>query len=199
MGKISRNRIIYMFTSGLIELCRNIPTPIWLLFFYFVLPELLPEPVRKVLNESRLLNYFATIFGLSICNSAYVGEILRGGIESVPIEHVHAGLSLGLSRWQIWRYIIIPQTMRNVFPPLTSRMIHNLKNTSLAMAISVKEIVWATQQIESLTFKGIEATIIATAFFVIINLILSYTAQKIENVFFKDKIQATAKHRKHYG
>ena len=63
-------------------------------------------------------------------------------------------------------HVLLPQMFRVTLPPLGTRMVHNFKNTSLCMAISVPELTWATQQIESLTFRGIEATMVATLFYI---------------------------------
>ncbi|WP_165755726.1 amino acid ABC transporter permease [Ruminiclostridium hungatei] len=186
-GQLSKHRVIRFISSLYIELCRNIPTLIWLLFFYYVFPELFSEPVKTMLNTNPSLNYWASIAGLSISSSGYIGEIIRGGISGVSREQVSAAHTLGHSQWEIWKYIIWPQAIRICFPPLVSRIIHNMKNSSLALALSVHEIVWATQQIESITFRGIEATIIATLFFLSINYVFSRLALLVEKSFLTDK------------
>ena len=179
-GSISRSRLIRFSSSAYVELCRNIPTLIWLMFFYYVFPEFFPEDISRAINRSSMLNYWAAIAGLSISSSGYISEIFRGGITAVAREQASAAYSLGHSKAQIWRYVIWPQAMRNCFPPLVSRVIHNVQNTSLGLAISVHEIMWATQQIESITFRGLEMTILATVFFLVINLVLSLAARLIE-------------------
>ena len=184
-GNLSKNRIIHFISSAYIELCRNIPTLLWLLFFYYVFPEFFPEPIRDELNSNTSLNYWASVVGLSISSSGYISEILRGGINAVPNEQTMVSYSLGHSKAQIWLYIIWPQAVRNCFQPLVSRLIHNVKNTSLALTVSVHEIMWATQQIESITFRGLEVTIIDTVFFLMIVFIMSFVAGRIEKRMFK--------------
>ena len=179
-GSISKSRVLRFISSAYIELCRNIPTLIWLLFFYYVFPELFPEEISYAMNRSPMLNYWAAIAGLSISSSGYISEIIRGGIAAVHKEQASAAYSLGHSKFQTWRYIIWPQAMRNCFPPLVSRVIHNVQNTSLGLSISVHEIMWATQQIESITFRGLEMTILATVFFLLINYIMGLAARLIE-------------------
>lgn len=179
-GNLSKNPVIHFFFSVYIELCRNIPTLIWLLFFYYVFPEFFPEAIKTALNSNTKLNYWAAVAGLSISSSGYISEIIRGGIMAVPKEQISAAYSLGHSKIQIWKYIIWPQAIRNCFTPLVSRLIHNVKNTSLALTLSVHEIMWATQQIESITFRGLEVTILATLFFLIISYIIGYLALKVE-------------------
>lgn len=179
-GNLSKNPIIHFLSVTYIELCRNIPTLILLLFFYYVFPELVPEDIRIALNSDPRLNYWAAIAGLSMSSSGYISEIIRGGIMAVSKEQISAAYSLGHSKFQIWKYVIWPQAIRNCFPPLVSRLIHNVKNTSLALTLSVHEIMWATKQIESITFRGLEVMILGTAFFLIINCILGLLALFIE-------------------
>ncbi|HOV25694.1 amino acid ABC transporter permease [Acetivibrio straminisolvens] len=186
-GQLSRYRVIRFISFIYIELCRNIPTLIWMLFFYYVLPEFFSEPVKTMLNTNPALNYWAAIAGLSVSSSGYISEILRGGISGVSKEQIFAAYTLGHSRWEVWKYIIWPQAIRISFPPLVSRLIHNMKNSSLALALSVHEILWAIQQIESITFRGIEVTIIATLFFLTINYVASLLALLAEKSFYPMK------------
>ena len=182
-GKLSKYRVIRLIFSGWIELSRNIPTLFWMLFFYFVFPEFFSKPARTILNTNPYLNYWAAVAGLSFSSSGYIGEIIRGGISGVPTEPTLAAYTLGHTKLDIWRYIIWPQAIRICFPSLVSRLIQNMKNSSLALAISVREITWAAQQIESITFRGIEAIIITTLFFLIINYIFSRLALLAEKRF----------------
>lgn len=179
-GNLSTNPIIHFISSVYIELSRNIPTLIWMLFFYYVFPEFFPEKIKTALNSNTMLNYWAAIAGLSISSGGYISEIIRGGIMGVPREQISAAYSLGHSKAQIWKYIIWPQALRNCFPSLVSRIIHNVKNTSLALSLSVYEIMWAAQQIESITFRGLEVTILATIFYLTINFVLSHLALLVE-------------------
>ena len=155
-----------------VEIFRNIPGLFWLLFFYFVFPEILPFDLGKKLNAYRYYPIVASIIGLTLDNTSYVSDILRSGLLAVPKGQREAAISTGLSRVQQYQYVMLPQTFRKILPPLGTRMIHNFKNTSLCMAITTPELMWATQQIESITFRGLEATTIATLFYILISLSL---------------------------
>lgn len=163
-----------------VEIFRNIPGLFWLLFFYFVFPELLPSSLGDKLNAYIYYPIVASIIALTLDNAAYVSDIVRSGLLAVPKEQREAAISSGLSRLQQYRYVILPQTFRKVLPPLGTRMIHNFKNTSLCMAITAPELMWATQQIESLTFRGLEVTTIATVFYITISLFLAAVIIKLE-------------------
>lgn len=166
----SRIKLLRFVGKLYVEIFRNIPGLLWLLFFYFVFPELLPFGLGDRLNAYIYYPIVASILGLTLDNTAYVSDILRSGLTAIPLGQREAAISTGLNRVQQYQYVLLPQAYRKVLPPLGTRMIHNFKNTSLCMAITAPELTWATQQIESLTFRGLEATTIATLFYVFVAL-----------------------------
>ena len=163
-----------------VEIVRNIPGLFWLLFFYFVFPQMLPFGLTDVLNRYTYYSVVAGILGLTVDNSAYVSDIVRTGLLSVPRGRIEAAVSTGLNRFQQIRYIILPDAFRAILPPLGTRMIHNFKNSSLCMAIAAPELTWATQQVESITFRGLEVTLMATAFYIGISLFLAILMIRLE-------------------
>lgn len=177
---LSKIRVLRFIASAYVELCRNIPTLIWIYFFFFAFPTLFPDDISSAINRNPYLAYVAAVAGLSLSSSGYISEIVRGGILAVPKEQTLASYSLGLSKMQIWWHVIWPQALRNCFPSLANRIIHNTQNTSLAMTISVHEVMWATSRIQSITFHGIETMLLATLFFVICCFTLEACAQLIE-------------------
>ncbi len=166
--RISRIRIFHILGNLYVEIFRNIPGLFLILFFYFVFPEVLPSSIGAKLNAYLYYPVVAGILGLTIDNASYVSDILRSGRLSIPHGQRDAAISTGLSRVQQYLYVLLPQMYRTALPPLGTRMVHNFKNTSLCMAITAPELTWATQQIESLTFRGIEATSIATLFYIVL-------------------------------
>jgi polar amino acid transport system permease protein len=156
-----------------IEVTRNVPGLFWIVFFYFVFPELLPEALGKPLAAYPHYAVVASLLALTVDNSPYVAEILRSSIQAVSPGQWEASAAYGFSRRQQFLFIVLPQALRTAAGPLGTRTIHNFKNTSLCMAISTPELTWATQQIESLTFRGIEATLVATGFYVFIGVTLA--------------------------
>jgi His/Glu/Gln/Arg/opine family amino acid ABC transporter permease subunit len=170
--RISRTRIFRYTGTLYVEIFRNVPGLFWILFFYFVFPELLPFGWGETLNG--YINYpiIAGILGLTVDNSSYVSDILRSGRLAIPHGQREAAISTGLSRPQQYFHVLLPQMFRVTLPPLGTRMVHNFKNTSLCMAITAPELTWATQNIESLTFRGIEATTIATMFYIALAMVM---------------------------
>ncbi len=156
-----------------VEIFRNIPGLFWILFFYFAFPQMLPSAWSQALNSYTHFGLVAAILGLTFDNSSYVAEIVRSGIEAITRGQMEAAKAIGLTNWQRWSYVILPQAFRVVTPPLGTRFIHNLKNTSLAMVIAVPELTWVTTQVEALTFRGFEMTTVATVFYVVLCLTMA--------------------------
>ncbi len=164
--RISRIKVLRILGTLYVEIFRNIPGLFWILFFYFIFPELLPFGLGEKLNSYLYYPVVAGILGLTVDNAAYISDILRSGRLAIPHGQREAAISTGLNRVQQYLYVLLPQMFRVTLPPLGTRMVHNFKNTSLCMAITAPELTWATQQIESLTFRGIEATAVATLFYI---------------------------------
>ena len=178
--RLSRFRVLRAVGRIYVEIFRNIPGLFWLLFFYFVFPELLPFGLGDRLNAYIHYPIVAGILGLTFDNSSYVSDIVRGGILAVPKGQIEAAVSTGLSARQQWMSVILPQTFRIILPPLGTRMIHNFKNTSLCMAIAAPELTWATQQVESITFRGLEVTTLATIFYICFSLFMAAIIIRLE-------------------
>lgn len=178
--RISKRKPLRILSSTYVELCRNIPTLIWLYFFYFAFPHLFPETIKTALFSSSSLNYWSGVIALSFTSSGYICEIFRGGFMAVHKEQEAAAFSSGLTKVQTWLYVIAPQALRTCFPALVNRLIHNTLNTSLCMAIGVAEIMWATRHIEAITFRVVELMLIATVFYIIVVFGMQFIARTIE-------------------
>lgn len=163
-----------------VSLIRHVPAVFLILFVYFALPEMLPQSWGSTLHEWTHYAVAAGIAALSLDNSAYVSDIVRNGVLSIPQGEREAAQCCGLTRYQQWRCCLLPQTVRRVLPPLLSRTVHNFKNSSLCVAIAVPELMWATQQIESLTFRTLEVTLVATAFYLLNAWSLSHAVTLVE-------------------
>lgn len=179
-ARLSPRRGVAWPASAWVTLARHVPGVFWVLFFYFAFPELLPDDWSRVLNRWEHFALLAGIVALTIDNASYVSDIVRAGVLSVPRGEHEAAKCTGLTRWQQWSCCLLPVTLRIVTPPLANRMIHNFKNSSLCLVIGVPELTWATQQIESISFRGIEASLAATGFYVAVAGVMAYWARRIE-------------------
>jgi len=161
-----------------VEVVRNVPALFWVLFFYFVLPELLPPAWGERLHTWPDYVFAAAAMGLALDNGAYLSDIMRNGMVKVSRGQREAAANCGMSVWQESLCILCPQSLRTMMPAIANRMIHVFKNTSLCVAISLPELSWATQQIESITFKGLEVTLLATAVYATGSLSLAWALSR---------------------
>ncbi|HFH2893963.1 TPA: amino acid ABC transporter permease [Pseudomonas aeruginosa] len=174
IARLSRRRLLSWPARAYLALFRNTPLLVQLFFWYFGIPALLPEALVSWLNtphETPLLDwpsfeFLAGAWGLTLYTSAFVAEEFRAGIASVRPEQRAAGLALGLTQRQVWRVVVLPQALRTALPPLLGQYMNALKNSSLAMAIGLAELSYASRQVETETFKTFQAFGIATLLYI---------------------------------
>ncbi|WP_027720257.1 amino acid ABC transporter permease [Maridesulfovibrio zosterae] len=172
LGRLSQFKPVYYFSTCYVEFFRNTPLLVQLFFWYFALPMALPESVRSFLFDRNFEMISATV-GLGIYTSSFMAEVIRAGIQSIPKGLLEASYSSGLTAFQTLTKIVLPLAFRAIIPPLGSEFLNNMKNSSLAMVVGVAELCWSSQQIESLTFKGFEATTAATVIYLSLSLTIA--------------------------
>jgi His/Glu/Gln/Arg/opine family amino acid ABC transporter permease subunit len=150
-----------------VEFFRNVPLLVWMFFWYFGVPPLLPEPVREFLL-GHSLEFWAAVVALGVYSGARFSEVLRSGIQSIPKTQLEASVASGLTTLQAYRYVILPVALRLILPPATSESLNLLKNSSVALTISVAELTFQTRQIETYTAKAIEAFTAGTVIYLVL-------------------------------
>ncbi|NMA61893.1 MAG: amino acid ABC transporter permease [Firmicutes bacterium] len=141
-----------------IDVIRGTPLLVQTFIVFYGLPSIIHRPIPA---------YVAAILSLSINSGAYVGEIVRSGIQSIDKGQWEAASSLGLNNYQTMRYIILPQAFRRILPPLGNEFIALLKDSSLVSVIALEELVRKGQIIIGRTFRPFEIwTAVAIIFFV---------------------------------
>jgi len=178
-ARLSPSAVVRTPANALVEVVRNVPSLFWILFFYFVLPELMPTQAAKSLHEWPSYAFVSGVLGLSIDNGAYLSDILRNGMARIPKGQREAAASCGMSIWQECVWVLCPQSLRMMMPAIANRMVHNFKNTSLCIAIALPELTWATQQIESITFKGLEVTAVSTLTYATGSLLIAFALSRL--------------------
>ncbi|NCC25850.1 MAG: amino acid ABC transporter permease [Deltaproteobacteria bacterium] len=173
LARLSEFRPLYWFATVYVEFFRNTPLLVQLFFWYFALPMGLPESWRQTIFSMNFEFWSATM-GLSVYTGAFMAEIVRAGVQSIPKGLLEAAYSSGLNYFQALRTVILPLAFRAIIPPLGSEFLNNMKNSSLAMVVGVAELCWQSQQIESLTFRGFEATTAASVLYLGLSLIISW-------------------------
>jgi polar amino acid transport system permease protein len=139
-----------------VTIIRNLPILVLVLFAYFALPQL----------GFRITKIQSFVAVLSIYSGAYLAEVFRAGLVSIPKGLTEAGLAIGLTPLQIRISIIVPLMLRNVLPSLSSTVISLFKDTSLAAAIAVPELTFEARKINVETFRVIETWIVASGLYI---------------------------------
>ena len=116
----------------------------------------------------RMDNFILGLLCLAVFSGAYVTEIVRAGIQSVPLSQLEAGRSLGLSRPDILRFVVVPQALRNVLPPMAGQFIQLIKDSSLVSLVSIQELTFSAQDVQVTTQRVFEVFVfVAGVYFVI--------------------------------
>ncbi|MDF2827017.1 MAG: polar amino acid transporter permease [Mycobacterium sp.] len=123
----------------------------------------------------------AAIIGLMINESAYIAEIIRAGLDSVPKGQFEAAASLGMTPTRLMRYIIVPQSLRVMVPPMGNSFNGMMKTTSVLSVIGVSEMFLVTQQISSATFHTFEIFIVAAIYYLALTTVWTFIQAGIEN------------------
>jgi polar amino acid transport system permease protein len=147
---------------------RNVPGLVQIFVWYFGVPELLPDSITQFINDHNGEFIFALI-ALSLNSAAYMSEDLRSGLRSVAREQAEAARALGLNYAQTMRDVLLPQAIRISVPPLINQSLSLFKSTSLAMAIGVAEMTYASRQIENETYRTFETFALASAFYLLLS------------------------------
>ncbi|WP_160318833.1 amino acid ABC transporter permease [Arthrobacter sp. ERGS1:01] len=180
----SRNRFTAAVGQIYVWFFRGVPLLVQILI-WFNLAVLYPTILGTDTNQL-ISGFTAGLFALSLAESGYMAEIIRGGILSVNKGQTDAGLSIGLTRGQTLRRIVIPQTIRVIIPPTGNQFIGLLKASSLVSAIGGSDLLTQTQLIYGQNFKIVPLLIVATAWYLILVSVASVGQYFLERRFNPD-------------
>ncbi|MES2608819.1 MAG: amino acid ABC transporter permease [Pseudomonadota bacterium] len=167
--------MIVRLGNAWVELFRNIPLLVQIFLWYHVLPSLFP--VMKGVPGFTLV-----VLALGFFTSARIAEQVRSGINTLPRGQRYAGMAVGFTTFQTYRYVLLPMAFRIIIPPLTSETMNIFKNSSVAFAVSVAELTMFAMQAQEETSRGIEVYLAVTALYVIsafaINRIMAFIEKR---------------------
>lgn len=186
LGRIAKNPIISGIATIYVEVIRGIPLLVQLMFWYFAFPSVI-QNIGKVLGLSVLENYIAdpvvmATVGLTFCYGAYMSEVYRAGIQSIPKGQMEAARSLGMTYFQAMRYVIIPQALRVILPPVGNEFISLLKDSSLVSVVAVGDITLRGRQFMALSFKPVETFIMVALLYLVLTLFSARMVTWIERI-----------------
>ncbi len=198
-ARLSKNPIIYQIATFYVEIVRGVPALVLLLYIAFVGFDLFVKALNG-LGEWLIANMLLVTLGeqlqavllrdidnltratvaLVIAYSPFISEIFRAGIESIPRGQMEAARSLGMGYWQAMRYVILPQAIRNVLPPLGNDLIAMLKDSSLVSVLGVREITGEGRVGAARSFKTFETYNIMAFLYLCMTLMLSAVVRWLE-------------------
>jgi His/Glu/Gln/Arg/opine family amino acid ABC transporter permease subunit len=165
-----------------VEFFRNVPLLVWMFFWYFGVPPLLPRGAQDWLFNHRA-EFWAGMFALGVYHGARMSEVIRAGILSIPRTQFEASVAMGLTTFQAYRLVIVPIALRLIVPPATNESLNLLKNSSVALTISVAELTFQTRQIETYTAKAIEALTAGTLIYLVLCVGIATIMARVERRF----------------
>jgi len=165
-----------------VEIFRNIPLIVQMFLWFFVMPELLPTGLGDWIKQQPPPwgMYIPAVICLGIFTSVRVAEQVRAGINSLPRGQRFAGTAMGLTQFQTYRYVVLPQAFRIILPPLTSEFMNVIKNSSVALTIGLLELTGRARAMQEFSFRVFEAFTAATVIYLLTNLIVVLLMRGIE-------------------
>jgi polar amino acid transport system permease protein len=154
-----------------VEFIRNVPLLLLVYFAFYGLPKI---------GITMFDNIWSFVVALSVYSGAYLTEVFRAGVNSVPVGYTEAAKAVGLMPWQRVRLIMLPVTFRIILPSLSNTFISLFKDTALASAIAVPELTYAAEWLNVNTFRTIEAWTFAAVMYLFAGYAIAFILRRIE-------------------
>jgi polar amino acid transport system permease protein len=180
LGAVARNshvRSAQTVSSAAVEAIRNTPMLVQLYIWYFGLGALRID----------LPPYWCVVIAMGVNNGGYLTEIIRAGIEAIKPQQIKAGLSLGMSRVQVFRYIIIMPAIGIVFPAVSNQFVISLLVSALAMIIGVKDLTYQAVYLQAHTFRSIETYIVVIIVYILLSKAFVLFSEYLDRKLFRYK------------
>lgn len=199
MARTARLRVLREAATFYIEIVRGIPMLVALFYVAFVGAPWFVDVVNwaiapaveagwsKPISVRNFDFTWRAIIALTICYSAFIAEILRAGIEAVDKGQVEAALSLGLSRWNIFRHVVAPQALRIILPPLGNDLVSMIKDSALVSALGVQDITQLGKVFSAGSFKFFETYNVVAFLYLTMTISLSLLVRLIEKHLGKSR------------
>jgi polar amino acid transport system permease protein len=175
LGRLSQNRVFRGFASLYVEIVRGVPLLVQLIWWYFAFPVVI-QKIGGWLNLAFMTHYqanpiFTAIIGMTVCYGAYMSEIYRAGIQSIPKGQTEAARSLGMTPFQSMRHVILPQSVRVILPPVGNEFISLLKDSSLVSVVAVADLTRRGREFMATHFNPIEVWTMVALVYLIMTLL----------------------------
>jgi len=167
--RTTQNAWLVNLGNAWVELFRNVPLLVQMFLWYFVIPEFVPPLKRWVVAaDPAHAQFLSAVLCLGLFTSARIAEQVRAGIQSLSRGQRNAGMAVGLTQPQVYRYVLLPMAFRIIIPPLTSETMNLIKNSSIALTIGLAELTFRSREMGEYTFHFFEAFSAATVIYIAI-------------------------------
>lgn len=195
LGRLSGNPLIKGLASLYVEVIRGIPLLVQLLFIWFALPQVLGSignalieleemkwapSLGQWLVNLKLSPFAAAVLGFTVCYGAYMSEIFRAGIQSIHKGQMEAARSLGMTYVQAMRYVILPQAVRVILPPVGNEFVSLLKDSSLVSVLAVPDLTRRGREYMARTFLSFETWAMVALIYLVLTLTFTRIVAYIE-------------------
>ena len=202
LGRVSHNRFISTIAWLYVEIVRGIPVLVWLLWIWFALPQLIQGtgralvqacegssagwvqaitcPLGETVSGIKLQPIPAAVLGFTFAYGAYMTEIFRAGIQSIAKGQMEAARSLGMTNIQAMRYIILPQAVRVILPPVSNEFVTLLKDSSLVSILAVSDLTRRGREFVARTFLSFDTFTMVALCYLILTLFFTRVSTEIE-------------------
>ncbi len=174
----TRSRVLRGISRVYVEFFQNTPLPVQVFFMYMAGPKIL-QAILHTESPVRTSAFALGVLGVGLYHAAYISEVIRTGIESVPRGQMEAALSQGFSRVQAYAYIILPQTFKVILPPMCNQALNLVKNTSVLALIAGGDLMYNADNFVS-TYGYLQGYILACGMYFIICFPLALLVQWLE-------------------
>ncbi len=190
LGRVSNARGPAWLASLYVEIVRGIPVLVWLLWIWFALPQLLQmlgkglvgwaPTVGQFLVNFKLQPFVAAVVGFTFAYGAYMTEIFRAGIQSIPKGQMEAARSLGMNYLQAMRYIVLPQAIRVILPPVSNEFVTLLKDSSLVSILAVSDLTRRGREYVATSFDSFNTFTMVALIYLILTLFFTRVTTAVE-------------------
>lgn len=177
IARLSKNRLVYFFSTMYVEVLRNVPVLLVLYIIYYGIP--------GQIKGLSLDPFWASVIALSLNSSAYESEIIRGGIKGIMKEEIEAAFSLSLRKMQVFYYIIIPHALRLIWDALGNQLVAIILGSSITSIITLDELTYNALEIGSRTARHFEVFVVLLLIYVVLGFSLSSLFRLIKKLFLR--------------
>ena len=184
LGRTSRNKIIRGIASVYVEVVRGVPLLVQLIIWYFAFPAMVKD-LGQAWNIDALIHYKANpivmaILGMTVCYAAYMSEVYRAGIESIPKGQMEAARSLGMTYFQAMGHVILPQAIRVILPPIGNEFVTLLKDSSLVSVVAVADLTRRGREFMAANFIPIQTWMMVALLYLVMTLVAARVVKWLE-------------------